>query len=271
MTGLYFWVRNEAEINIKWMLTISFLIHLIFLSGLLFSGIFNKSSSFYRLYTPLSIIHVNIIDIPKVEQHNPPFPPLEKGGRGGFVKAVQEPAKVKEKEIKIQKIEVKVQKEPHKASVAIPEPDLHPSVKTGGQEASQPAESNEKAGGVKEERLIPGAAPDVSVTSGPVEDIPNFQYDYYLGVIRNKIENRWSQPVAHASIKKTLIEFTVHRNGEIRNIRVAESSGDHYFDQTALRAVSVSNPLPPLPRGYKENFLKVRYRFIFGKNGGGRG
>ena len=99
--------------------------------------------------------------------------------------------------------------------------------------------------------------------------MPDFKYDYYLGLIRNKVDNRWNQPVTYSHVKKAVVEFTILRNGRIDNVRISESSGDTYFDQTALRAVSVSAPFPPLPKGYKENSLRVRYKFIFEKTGKG--
>lgn len=93
------------------------------------------------------------------------------------------------------------------------------------------------------------------------------EYDHYLGIIRNKMESRWSLPIAYSQVKQTLIEFMVHRNGEIDNITVFESSGDQNFDQMALRAVSLSNPFPPLPRDYKEEFLEVRSIFVSNEKG----
>src|SRR3972149_3236700 len=88
---------------------------------------------------------------------------------------------------------------------------------------------------------------------------------YYLGLIKNKVDNRWNQPVAHNKARKALIEFTINRKGDVSNVRVADSSGDSYFDQTALRAVTLSTPFPPLPRGFKGDSLRVHYRFIFGE------
>ncbi len=259
-------VRNETEINIKWMLTLSLLFHLLFLLTLSYSNLFSRLYPPARISVPLSAIHVNLVDIPR--ESIPEAPVAEKPAMDRKLEV-----KSKKPEVKSKKQEMKNQKVVQKAKMAIPEPVVKekptppsPIREEGRKEEmdtqrQQTSPSTETGG--QEARLSP-AGPAVS---GPVVDISNFKYDYCLGVIRNKVDSRWSQPVAYSQVKQALIEFTIHRNGEIGNIRVSESSGDHYFDQTALRAVSLSNPFPPLPRGYKENLLKVRYRFIFGGKG----
>lgn len=291
-------VRNGADINIKWMFSISILFHLLFLFTLVSFNIFGKFNSSVRVYMPVSAIHVNIVDgarerpaeMPGVEKIVP-GQKLEAGSKKQEVRSQKPEARSKKSEI----ISKKSEPGDQKVRMGIPEPLIKEKVSTPShplssgergqlqgdgkkevvvkqaQEASHSAESkdrpsglsSEQAAGVRESRLTSGG----SMVSGPVVDIPDFKYDYYLGVIRNKIDSRWSQPIAYSRIKQTLVEFTIHRNGKIANARVSESSGDYYFDQTALRAVSLSNPFPPLPRGYKENFLKVRYRFIFGGRG----
>lgn len=266
-------VRNETEINIKWMLTLSLLFHLLFLLTLSYSNLFSRLFSPTRIGMPLSAIHVNLVDIPR--ERIPEAPAAEKPAidRKLEVKSEKPEVQSKKQEVKSKKQEMKNPKVVQKAKMALPEPAVKekspPSspIKEEGRkeemdtQRQQTPPATETRG--QEARLSP-AGPAVS---GPVVDISNFKYDYYLGVIRNKIDSRWSQPVAYSQVKQALIEFTIHRNGEIGNIRVSESSGDHYFDQTALRAVSLSNPFPPLPRGYKEDLLKVRYRFIFGGKG----
>ena len=132
---------------------------------------------------------------------------------------------------------------------------------SAGSRSENIAESVSGAAAHQEARLIAGD----SMVSGPVVDMPSFKYDYYLGLIKNKVDNRWSQPVAHKKTRKALIEFTINRKGDVSNAKVADSSGDSYFDQTALRAVTLSSPFPPLPRGFKGDSLRVHYRFIFGE------
>ena len=263
---------------------ISLLVHLLLLFALVSSNILYKANTDRGYTPPPSAIHVNIVKIPRerpVERPPVPAKPEKKAEDVVKVEEVHKPAEKRPEPVKpvvpvekktapkeVKKVEVKIA-EP--AKMALPEPAVPAAkekkeVKAAESSTPKPAVSppaDVKAANVQEAKLTP----PLPVVSGPVVDIPDFQYEYYLGLIRNKVDNRWSQPVTYHQVKQTLVEFIIRRDGKIDNVGVAESSGDSYFDQTAVRAVSLSNPFPPLPRGYKEDFLKVRYRFIFGGQG----
>ncbi len=106
----------------------------------------------------------------------------------------------------------------------------------------------------------PVAEPVVAV------DVRNFKYDYYLRLIQSKVERQWRQPVSGKE-RRAVVGFTISRKGRVEGVMIEESSGDDYFDQTALRAVRFSDPFPPLPQGYLGPSLQVHYRFQFGENG----
>ncbi|MBI5407336.1 MAG: TonB family protein [Nitrospirae bacterium] len=284
---------------------ISLLFHLLLLFALVSSNILYKPNTDRGYGPPPSAIHVNIVKIPRERPVERP-PLLEKPEKKTEdvvkVEEVRKPAEKRPELVKpaakepapkeVKKVEPVKIAEP--AKTALPEPAV-PAAKEkkevkAAESSSTPVKSQKqeaveqkadvggkemmvkppvfppadvKAANVQEARLTPA----LPVVSGPVVDIPDFQYDYYLGLIRSKVDNRWSQPVTYKQVKQTLVDFIIRRDGKIDNVGVAESSGDSYFDQTAVRAVSLSNPFPPLPRGYKEDFLKVRYRFIFGEKG----
>lgn len=284
---------------------ISLLFHLLLLFALVSSNILYKSNTDRGYGPPPSAIHVNIVKIPRERPvERPPLleKPEKKAEEVVKVEEVRKPTEKRPEPVKpivkkepapkeVKKVEPVKIAEPVKT--AVPEPAV-PAAKekkevkaadssgtpvksqkqeaveqkadVGGREMVKPPvfpPADVKTANVQEARLTPA----LPVVSGPVVDIPAFQYDYYLGLIRSKVDNRWNQPVAYKQVKQTLVDFIIRRDGKIDNVRVAESSGDSYFDQTAVRAVSLSNPFPPLPRGYKEDFLKVRYRFIFGEKG----
>ena len=54
-----------------------------------------------------------------------------------------------------------------------------------------------------------------------------------------------------------VVVFTLLRNGGIVDLRTEESAGGSAFDLTALSAVQDGAPYPPLPRGFKDPFLKI--------------
>lgn len=251
---------RHAETNIKWMLTISLLFHLTFLSIIFSSGIFKRSDLFTARHSPFSSIQVSIVNLPN---DNRPVMSAPAPGKSTIDKTVPV--------TKIEKLREHRSMPSANAVISAPVKKEHEEVKQdetangGGQSAESRSEGSSvkgsEAAAHQEARLIGGD----SMVSGPVVDMPSFKYDYYLGLIKNKVDNRWSQPVAHKKTRKALIEFTINRKGDVSNAKVADSSGDSYFDQTALRAVTLSAPFPPLPRGFKGDSLRVHYRFIFGE------
>ena len=253
---------RHTETNIKWMLTISLLFHLTFLSIIFSSGIFKRSDLFTARHSPFSSIQVSIVNLP---DDNRPVMSAPAPGKSTIEKNNSKQL------TKIEKLKEHRSVPTANAVISAPVKKEHEEVRqdetaiggsqSAGSRSEDSAERGSGAAAHQEASLIAGD----SMVSGPVVDMPSFKYDYYLGLIKNKVDNRWSQPVAHNKTRKALIEFTINRKGDVSNAKVADSSGDSYFDQTALRAVTLSSPFPPLPRGFKGDSLRVHYRFIFGE------
>lgn len=89
-----------------------------------------------------------------------------------------------------------------------------------------------------------------------VED-PNFTFGYYLDRVAASITANWVRPPVEDEIEKAHFYFRVLREGEITALELTETSGSEVFDQAARRAIEASSPLPPLPRGYKPDFLGI--------------
>ncbi|MEO8503219.1 MAG: energy transducer TonB [Acidobacteriota bacterium] len=87
-------------------------------------------------------------------------------------------------------------------------------------------------------------------------DNPDFTYSYYLDQMLSLIRDQWVRPPLGGGIEAS-VHFEVGRNGEIRDVRIVQSSGYSSFDLAALRAVQSASPLPPLPSGYKQSTLGV--------------
>ena len=85
----------------------------------------------------------------------------------------------------------------------------------------------------------------VSVSTGS----PEFQFPPYVAIVRDKVERNWNPPpgAKGASVK---VVFRILRSGRVGEARLAESSGNFYFDQAAMRAILSSSPFPALPEGF---------------------
>ena len=61
---------------------------------------------------------------------------------------------------------------------------------------------------------------------------------------------------------RTVVFFEIQRDGSLRNIRVAQSSGNSSVDYAALRAVTNSNPVPALPSDLGKSSVSTEVSFI---------
>ena len=103
-----------------------------------------------------------------------------------------------------------------------------------------------------------GLSGDMSVDSN------NFEFTYYLMLVRNQIAARWTPPSGLSTggnPVRAVVYFRVGRGGEITGIRIETGSGLEFFDRSALRAVTVSDPLPPLPLGFAGGELGIHFGF----------
>ncbi|MCS7152127.1 MAG: TonB family protein [Endomicrobia bacterium] len=90
-----------------------------------------------------------------------------------------------------------------------------------------------------------------------------FPFSYYVKQIREKIVNNWLWSRSYSGELKTIVYFRILRSGEIADLKVKESSNNKTYDNICLRAVETSKPFPPLPDGFKEDYLGVYFEFRY--------
>jgi TonB family protein len=105
------------------------------------------------------------------------------------------------------------------------------------------------------------AAPAVP-TSQISLDSARFPYAYYTNMIVKRINRNWQWAQSFGRMK-AVIYFKIQKDGRITDIAVKTSSGEQLFDQQAVRAVSLADPLAPLPDGYSDTDLGVYFEFQF--------
>jgi colicin import membrane protein len=86
------------------------------------------------------------------------------------------------------------------------------------------------------------------------------EFFMYQGKIVNTIKENWAWPGQKGSLK-ALVRFSIKDNGEITGLKIAEPSGDASFDESILRALRKSSPLPPPPESYRKDFAQVEMNF----------
>lgn len=85
----------------------------------------------------------------------------------------------------------------------------------------------------------------------------------YYRVIWLRIKGQWALPVGMIpkNALESVVSITILRNGAITDVRFEKSSGNRYFDESAMKAIQKANPLPPLPDWLSGNSLNIGIRF----------
>lgn len=109
----------------------------------------------------------------------------------------------------------------------------------------------------KEERKK-GFSPSYAVIEGLTLTI-------YKEQIKSRIKNNWIYPLALVSPKKKNLEATiilkVKKSGEIIRFWFKKKSNDAIFNDSLIKAIERSNPLPPFPEGYKKRYEEIEIHF----------
>ncbi len=104
---------------------------------------------------------------------------------------------------------------------------------------------------------IGGTPHSAGITSGSAAQ-------QYYSLIWQKIQSSWLVPANMADRSygyETVVSITIHKNGTVTNLVIEKSSGNTYFDQTAIRAIKRSIPLPPFPPSWLQKSIDIGIKF----------
>ena len=89
------------------------------------------------------------------------------------------------------------------------------------------------------------------------------RFGAYADLIAQRVTEKW-QTGGLAGVRTApvvIITFDILRDGSVRNVQVAQHSGNSTLDYSAQRAVIDAAPFPPLPPGFDRNEANVELRF----------
>ena len=91
------------------------------------------------------------------------------------------------------------------------------------------------------------------------------RFRLYYDRIWNKIRSSWVVPggVTSRVSLVTVVGIRIAADGKIEQSWIEKKSGNDYYDQSALRAISKANPLPPLPSDFSDDTLEVGINFRY--------
>ena len=101
--------------------------------------------------------------------------------------------------------------------------------------------------------------------SGPGGDFAG-RFSWYVEAVRNRVSSNWLQSTVDPSVRwapRAVATFQILRDGSVVNPQVTRSSGNASVDNSALRAILSSSPMPRLPPEYAGSYVTVEFWFDF--------
>ena len=97
-------------------------------------------------------------------------------------------------------------------------------------------------------------------------NVSDFPFAWYLAAIHRKVTERWEGRALQG--RQPVVTFEIARDGQVSNLAVKESSGNPYYDRTAMRAIAEAAPFPRLPDEFPGSMLRVHMGFTFAQERG---
>ncbi|MFQ5849257.1 MAG: energy transducer TonB [Candidatus Binatia bacterium] len=90
--------------------------------------------------------------------------------------------------------------------------------------------------------------------------VKGVEFLIYRNRMLRLIKERWTWVGKRTDLEVT-VRFGIVENGEIVGLRIVDVSGDPSYDNSVIRAVRRTSPLPPPPVSYRKDFMNVELTF----------
>jgi protein TonB len=90
------------------------------------------------------------------------------------------------------------------------------------------------------------------------------RFGNYVVVLRQRVAEKWHTEDLDARIHTlppAIVTFDLQRDGSVRNVHLAQTSGNSTLDYSAQRAIYDASPFPPLPAAYDRNAATIEFWF----------
>jgi protein TonB len=90
------------------------------------------------------------------------------------------------------------------------------------------------------------------------------RFGNYVTILRQRVAEKWHTEDVDARIHTlptAIVIFDLMRDGSVRNVHIAQSSGNTALDYSAQRAIYDASPFPRLPDGYERSDATIEFWF----------
>lgn len=108
------------------------------------------------------------------------------------------------------------------------------------------------------------AAPGTGTVGGGQGGSLGFRFGAYEQLLRQLIAQKWRTGDVDPNMKTApivIVRFDLYRDGNIRNVRILQQSGNRALDFSAQRAILEAAPFPPIPPGFERESAQVEFTF----------
>ena len=108
--------------------------------------------------------------------------------------------------------------------------------------------------------------PEGEGRGGPAGPVAGITIQIYRMEVETRIKDNWAYPVALSDPKslenlEAVVVLTVKRDGSIIKSEFKKRSGNPIFDESVLKAIERSEPLPPFPEGFLKSYEEIEINF----------
>jgi TonB family protein len=100
-------------------------------------------------------------------------------------------------------------------------------------------------------------------------DRKGVNFDPWLRRFVSQVRRNWFVPLSAMSFKgHVVLQFVIHKDGRITDLRVARASEIDSFNRSAYNAIWQSNPTEPLPAEYPDQAAPFTVTFYYNERVG---
>jgi periplasmic protein TonB len=88
-----------------------------------------------------------------------------------------------------------------------------------------------------------------------------------MAELQRRVKRNWIPP-EQGNSRRSVLRFSISRNGEVSNLRIGKSSGNPDSDAAAMDAVRRAAPFRALPTAYKQRNIDIQFTFDINVFGG---